>query len=86
MCCVIYITLLCPSSGSSKSRRKWWEVFCPDTTESDLQDIARQVMAIYDSNDVRYTEAESVKDASGRGLGGGIGVTEQTEGEKSTRT
>ena len=57
-------------------------MFCPDTTESDLQDIARQVMAIYDSNDVRYTEAESVKDA----VGGGVGVTEQTEGEKSTRT
>lgn len=62
-------------------------MFCPDTTESDLQDIARQIMALYENNATKQAEAESVKDASkNRGLGEEISITQQTEGEKGTRT
>ena len=31
-----------------EEEREWWEVFSPGTSEQVLQDIASQVMAVYD--------------------------------------
>ena len=45
--------------GNSRSVCKWWEVFCPDTTETALQHIARQIMTIYDDDNI--TDVDSRK-------------------------
>ena len=37
-------------AGSSESGRKWWQVFSPDSSEADLQHIARQIMAFYEDS------------------------------------
>ena len=48
---VLYLALLCCKldfPGASTATRKWWEVTCPGCEERQLQDIAKDIMAVYD--------------------------------------
>ena len=48
---VFYLALLCCKldfPGASTATRKWWEVVCPGCEERQLQDIAKDIMAVYD--------------------------------------
>ena len=44
--------------GNGRSVYKWWEIFCPDTSETALQHIARQIMAIYNDNHITSSVVE----------------------------
>lgn len=51
---VLYLAVHCckltvPSDGA---RRPWWAVMCPGITESQLQHIAEQIMALYEDEQV----------------------------------
>ena len=72
-------------AGSSKSGRKWWEVFSPDSSEADLQHIARQIMAFYEDS-----RSPSKMDQPGEGAGSSedsglrVGTTDQTSSNEDT--
>ena len=57
---------LTPSPAGSVggvSGRRWWEVFSPESSESDLQDVARQIMTLYDSPAESSGQAEQLTDS-----------------------
>lgn len=47
--------------GSRTAERQWWQVFCPDTEEKELQAIAKDIMA--------FCDTASNKDSSGTSSG-----------------
>lgn len=68
---VLYLSLLCcrlevPGSGSSS--RAWWQVFSPGTSEAELQDTARKIMAMYSKRDREEMDTTAVhsKDRAGK--------------------
>ena len=61
----LHMLLLCHCAGSvgGVSGRRWWEVFSPESSESDLQDAARQIMTLYDSPAESSGQAEQLTDS-----------------------
>ena len=72
-------TLLC--AGNDRSVRKWWEVFSPGTSETELQDISRQIMAIYDQPSTQvqpetHSQGETRENLEGQAVAKEAGKTE----------
>lgn len=63
---VAYLALHCcklevpGSGGGGGGRRKWWEVCSPESSEETLQEIASEIMAVYDARKQSTTREQKV--------------------------
>ena len=79
---------MCVCAGNGRSRCKWWEVFSPGSPESELQNIARQIMAIYDTtttNDPAPTTTAAAADTATSHTAGDASASKPREGTATQR-